>query len=155
MRGKRTPKRKIAPDEIYGDIRIAKFINYVMRKGKKDKAKNIVYKALEKAAGTLKIEPVEAFNKAVSSVRPEIEVRSRRVGGANYQIPVPVPKIRGEFLAMNWIIDAARSRKGKAMLEKLSEEIVNAYNQEGDAIKKKENIRKMAESNRAFAHFRW
>ena len=154
-RGGVISQRKIKPDEVYQDERMARFINYVMRKGKKHKAKRIVYVAIEQAAQELKEEPLVIFNKVLDTLRPEVEVRSRRVGGATYQIPVPVPQQRGDALAMRWLIDAARMRKGKPMVDKLAEEIINAYNEEGEAIKKRENVHKMAEANRAFAHFRW
>jgi small subunit ribosomal protein S7 len=150
-----TSKLKIAPDEKYSDLRIAKFVNYVMLDGKKDKAKKIVYDALDKAAKKVGAEPLAVFDKAINVVKPDLEVRSRRVGGATYQIPNPVPKTRGEFLAMTWIIQAARSRKGKGMVDKLADEIMNAFNEQGDAVKKRENTHRMAEANRAFAHFKW
>lgn len=154
-RGKPVTKRKPAPDAVYQDARVTKFINYVMLAGKKDTARRIVYDALKKAAEQLKEDSSVVLEKALLNVRPELEVRARRVGGANYQIPLPVPRPRGDFLAMKWIIGASRSRKGKDMAEKLAEELVNAYNETGEAVKKKENTHKMAEANRAFAHFRW
>ena len=148
-------RKKVMPDELYQDIRVSKFINYVMRDGKKDKAKKIVYGAIDKAAAASDLTPVEVFEKSLMSIRPEVEVRPRRVGGATYQIPVPVSKSRGESLAMRWMIDAADSRSGKPMVDKLAEEIMNALKNEGDAVKKRENTHKMAEANRAFAHFKW
>lgn len=154
-RGRKVQRKQISPDEVYGDVKVARFINYVMLDGKKDKAKKIVYTAFEKAGEKLGEEPLAIFNKVLATIKPEVEVRSRRVGGATYQIPVPVSQRRGEALAMRWIIDAARSRQGSPMAEKLAEELVNAYNGEGDAAKKRENVHKMAEANRAFAHFKW
>jgi small subunit ribosomal protein S7 len=154
-RGRQVSKPITKPDEVYKDVRVARFINYVMMDGKKDKAKKIVYMALETAGQKTGQNPLDIFNQVLTTVKPDVEVRSRRVGGANYQIPVPVPQRRGEALAMRWVIDAARGRKGKPMSEKLAEELVNAFNQEGDAVKKKDNVHKMAEANRAFAHFRW
>lgn len=149
-------KQQLNPDRAYNDLRIAKFINYVMEDGKKDLARRIVYESLENASERLKAENVSAmFARAVDNVRPSQEVRSRRVGGANYQVPMPVPKVRGEFLAMNWIIEAARGRSGKPMVDRLSNELVNAYQNEGEAVKRKEDTHRMAEANKAFAHFRW
>lgn len=148
-------RTKVTIDEVYQDERLARFINYVMDSGKKDKAKKIVYSALEAAAKKIGEEPLIVLNKVFAAVKPEVEVRPRRVGGATYQIPVPVPQRRADALAMRWVIEAARSRKGKPMADKLAEELVNAYNQEGDAVKKRENVHKMAEANRAFAHFKW
>lgn len=156
-RGKPKYKKQVtSPDRVHNDVKIAKFINYVMEDGKKDLARGIVYESLANASARLQQEDVSAmFGQIVENVRPAQEVRSRRVGGANYQVPMPVPKVRGEFLAMNWIIEAARGRSGKPMIKRLTTELVNAYNNEGDAITKKENTHKMAEANRAFAHFRW
>lgn len=154
-RSKLIRRKTLVPDERYQDIRITKFINYVMRDGKKDKAKTIVYGALDTAAAKVEMTPTEIFEKALLAIRPEVEVRPRRVGGATYQIPVPVSKSRGESMAMRWMIQAADERSGKPMVQKLAEELLNAINNEGDAIKKRENTHKMAEANRAFAHFKW
>lgn len=154
-RGRSIRKRTIQPDIVYGDMRLAKFINYVMLDGKKDKARKIVYGALDAAAEKAKVDQLELLEVSLKNVKPDVEVRPRRVGGATYQIPVPVTRGRGESLALGWIIDAARSRKGASMQQKLANELLNAYNGEGAAITKKENTHKMAESNRAFAHFRW
>lgn len=149
-------KQSTVPDHAYNDVKITRFVNYVMENGKKDLARQIVYESLTSASEKLQQEDVSAmFEQIVENVRPSQEVRSRRVGGANYQVPTPVPKVRGEFLAMNWIIDAARGRSGSPMVERLTSELVNAYNNGGDAVTKKENTHKMAEANRAFAHFRW
>ena len=155
MRGKQARKRIIVPDPVYGSPRVTRFINYIMLDGKKDKARKIVYTAIETASKKVEADPVEVFDKAINSVKPDVEVRSRRVGGATFQIPLPVPKGRSEALAMRWIIDAARSRSGKPMHERLAEELANAFAGEGSAVKKREDTHKMAEANRAFAHFKW
>lgn len=154
-RGRSISKRKTQPDPVYQDVRVARFINYVMVTGKKELARRIVYEALEHASEKLNVKPLDLFGRVLEVVRPEVEVRSRRVGGANYQIPVPVPMGRGDFLAMKWIIHASRGRAGKPMVSKLADELANAYRGEGDAVRKKETTHKMAEANRAFAHFRW
>lgn len=154
-RGGVKTRRKAIPDEVFKDERINRFISLIMQDGKRDLAKKIVYTAINKAAETLKEEPLAVFSKVVSTIRPEVEVRPRRVGGATYQIPLPVPQRRADALALRWIIEAARGRKGKPMVEKLTEELINAYNEQGDAVKKRDNVHKMAEANRAFAHFRW
>lgn len=153
MRGKRAPKRKILPDPKYKSVHIAKFINYIMRKGKKSLAQNIVYQTFDILKERTKQDPIEIFEQAVKNVSPALEVRSRRIGGANYQIPVPVRGDRKLALAYRWIIEAARSKKGKPMQEKLAAELLAAYNNEGAAIKKKQDMHRMAEANRAFAHF--
>lgn len=155
MRGKRASKRKVNKDPKYQSQAVELFINYVMLDGKKNVARDAVYGALESAAKTLKKDEMEVFDQALSNVKPVLEVRSRRVGGANYQIPVPVPEDRQVSLALRWIINSARSKNGKDFKHFLSEELVNAYKGEGDAVKKKEDTEKMAEANKAFAHFRW
>ncbi len=154
-RGKPATKRKRQPDKVYNDIRVARLINYVMLDGKKDKARQIVYRALDQAAKDLGMNQVEVLDKVIETLRPEVEVRPRRVGGATYQIPVPVTQDRGEALALRWLIEAARNTKGKAMQQSLAQEMISACHEEGVAFKKKENVIKMAEANRAFAHFRW
>jgi small subunit ribosomal protein S7 len=146
------PKRKILPDPKYKSEKIAKFINYVMREGKKTKAQKIVYQAFERIKEKLKKDPIEVFEKAIENSSPLVEVRPRRIGGANYQIPFPVPEHRRFFLASNWIIEAARNKKGKPMFEKLAEELINAYQNQGEAVKKKEDVHRMAEASKAFAH---
>jgi small subunit ribosomal protein S7 len=154
MRGLSKYKKKILePDEKYGSTTVAKFINYVMRKGKKGAAIKIVYSSLEAAAKELKKEPLDVFNAVITAVSPTIEVRSRRIGGANYQIPMEVKEPRKTSLAMRWIIQAAKSRQGAPMAEKLSREFVDAIGGTGAAIKKRTDTLKMAEANRAFAHF--
>lgn len=154
-RGRSIVKRKRQPDPIYHDERITRFINAVMLDGKKDKARKICYQALEKASVKVGLEPLAMFDEVIEKIRPEVEVRSRRVGGATYQIPVPVSRSRGEALAFRWLIEAARKTKGKSMSKSLMEEMVGVHNDQGEALKKRENIHKMAEANRAFAHFRW
>jgi len=152
MRGK-TPKRKITPDPKYSNAIVAKFINYVMRRGKKSIAQQIVYDSFEEIAKTTKKDPIEIFDTAFRNVAPEVEVRSRRVGGANYQIPTPVSPERKQALAFRWLLTAARSRKGAPISRRLADELIAAYNREGAAIKKREDTYRMAEANRAFAHF--
>jgi small subunit ribosomal protein S7 len=153
MRGKRAPKRQITPDPRYNSATIAKFINYVMVCGKKNTAQSIVYGAFDIIAEKTKKDPVEVFELAMKNVGPNLEVKGRRVGGANYQVPIQVKADRRMILASRWIIESARSRKGRPMAEKLAQELMEASNKEGVAMKKRENIQKMAEANRAFAHF--
>ncbi len=154
MRGKQAPVRKIKPDEIYNSELVSKFINYVMQDGKKTTAQKIVYTAIKELQDKTKTKGVEAFEKAIDNVKPKIEVRSRRVGGANFQVPVPVSDSRQTALAMKWIIEGAKStRKTTPLYVNMAQELVNAYNKEGSAIKKKEDVHKMADANRAFAQF--
>jgi len=153
MRGKPAPKRNIESDSKYNDKNIAKFINYVMEEGKKSIAENIVYKAFEIIKEKTKQDPRHIFSKAIKKVSPLVEVRGKRVGGANYQVPFQVRGERRYFLGCNWIIKAAHDRKGRSMAEKLAIEILDASNGEGSAFKKKEAVHKMAEANKAFAHF--
>lgn len=153
MRGKRAPKRNINPDWKFQSPVIAKLINQVMHGGKKSTAEKIVYGALDIISEKTKKDPLEVFDTALRNVSPTVEVKSRRIGGANYQIPVEVVGNRKLALAFRWIIEAARKKKGKAMKEKLAFELMGAASNEGDAIKKKEDVHRMAEANRAFAHF--
>lgn len=153
MRHKKAPKRQILPDIKYNNLRIAKFINYIMKNGKKSVAQKVVYRALDLASEKSKKKPLEIFEEAIKNVTPTLEVRSRRIGGANYQIPYPVRTERKFALASRWLIGAAKSRKGKPMAEKLAEEIFAAAKGEGAAVKKKTDVQRMAEANRAFAHF--
>lgn len=146
-------KQPILADERFSNPVVTKFINYIMENGKKTVATKIVYDALDNASAALNIEQAEVFNQALKNVAPIVEVKSKRIGGANYQVPTEVNAERKNTLAMRWIITAARSSKGKPMAEKLSIELVNAYKGEGAAIKKKEDTHKMAEANKAFAHF--
>lgn len=156
MRRKLKAKPKIEPDYAYDSEKVSKFINYCMEAGKKSTARKIVYNSFEIIKEKTKNpNPLEVFEVALKNTGPTMEVRSRRVGGANYQIPREVRPERRQYLSMKWIIDAARAKKGKAMAEKLAEEIISASNNEGDAIKKRENTHKMAEANKAFAHFAW
>ncbi len=143
----------IQPDPLYNSILVAKFINKVMRRGKKTLARKIVYKAFEIAKKQTKKEPLELLEKAIQNAGPLLEVRPMRVGGATYQVPREVPPERRITLAMRWIIEAAKNKKGKPMTEKLAQELILAANQEGDAVKKKITVHKMAEANKAFAHF--
>jgi len=148
-------KRKPKPDHFYNSTLISKFINTVLKMGKKSLAEKIVYGTMEQVKQKSKEDPLKTFEKAVENVRPLLETKSRRVGGATYQVPVEVPLIRSSSLAVRWLITYARGRAGKSMVEKLSAEILDAANSKGGAVKKKEDIHKMAESNRAFAHYRW
>ena len=155
MRRRRAPKRKIDPDPRYGDLLIAKFINIVMECGKKSTAERIVYDALDIVKEKTSKEPLEVFRAALDNVRPLLETKSRRVGGATYQVPVSVSEDRGYSLALRWIRSYSRDRKGKPMHEKLAQEIIDGFNKTGPSVKKREDMHKMAEANRAFAHYRW
>ena len=152
---KKISKRVISPDIVYSNVDVAKFVNYVMRKGKKGVARKIVYQAFDIIKQKTKKEPVEVFNLAIENASPLLEVKPKRVGGATYQVPREVKGDRRVTLAMRWIIDAAKGKKGKPMKEKLADELIEASNNTGTAVKKKENTHKMAEANRAFAHFAW
>lgn len=156
MRRKVTNRNIVTADIKFGSDKISKFINYVMERGKKNVARKIVYGAFDVIKESQKVEnPVEVFEGALRNTGPLMEVRSRRVGGANYQVPREVRPERKNFLAMKWIIEVARAKKGKPMHEKLAEEIILAFKNEGEAVKKRENTHKMAEANKAFAHFAW
>ncbi len=156
MRRKLKSKPKIKPDYVYDSEKVEKFINYTMQGGKKNTARRVVYDSLEIIKEQTKNpNPLEIFETALKNTGPTMEVRSRRVGGANYQVPREVRPERRQFLSMKWIIDAARSKKGKPMAAKLAEEIIAASNNEGEAVRKRENTHKMAEANKAFAHFAW
>ena len=155
MRGKRAKIRKEKVDRKYGSSLIERIITKVMQDGKKVLAENTVYYATENGAKKVNVDVEEFVNKAVDNVRPALELRARRVGGANYQVPIPVTPIRQETLAVRWIVEYARGKSGKAFKEILMEELLNAYNGEGEAVKKKSDVERMAEANRAFAHFRW
>ncbi len=155
MRGKQAKKRKLEPDLKYKSPLVSRIINSVMLHGKKDLAKRIVYTAIEDAAAKVKMDPMDFLNSAINNVKPEMEVKARRVGGANYQVPIPVNPIRQETLAVRWIVNIARSKSGSPMSQRLTRELLDAYKKEGDAIKKKEDMHRMAEANKAFAHFRW
>ncbi len=153
MRGKQAKRRDIKPDAKYGSVVLARFINCVMLNGKKTVAQDIVYTALDKMSETLKKEPVKAFEEVIRTVAPQVEVRSRRVGGANYQVPMPVRGDRQYALAFRWIIGAARARKGQPMANKLAQVLIDTLNGVGDAIRKRDDVHRMAEANKAFAHF--
>lgn len=148
-------KRKPQPDHFYNSTLISIFVNIILKKGKKNTAQKIVYTAMERVKQKAKEDPLKMFEKAVENVRPVLETKSRRVGGATYQVPIEVSLNRSTSLAVRWLIRYARDRAGKSMEEKLSAEIIDAMNNRGGAVKKKEDIHKMAESNRAFAHYRW
>lgn len=148
-------KRKPKPDHFYNSTLISIFVNTILKKGKKNTAQKIVYTAMERVKQKAKEDPLKMFEKAVENVRPVLETKSRRVGGATYQVPIEVSLNRSTSLAVRWLIRYARDRAGKSMEEKLSAEITDAVNNRGGAVKKKEDIHKMAESNRAFAHYRW
>lgn len=148
-------KRKPRPDHFYSSTLISRFINTVLKKGKKSLAEKIVYSAMDQVKEKSKEDPLKVFEKAVENVRPVLETKSRRVGGATYQVPIEVALNRSTSLAVRWLIRYARDRAGKSMEEKLSAEIIDAVSHRGGAVKKKEDIHKMAESNRAFAHYRW
>ena len=156
MRRKIKNKKELAPDPLYNSPKVTKLVNYVMESGKKEAARKIVYGAFRVIKEKQKVEnPVEIFDAALKNTSPLMEVRSRRVGGANYQVPVEVRPDRRVMLSFRWLINAARGKKGKAMHLKLAEEIIAASKNEGDAVKKRENVHKMAEANKAFAHFAW
>ncbi len=154
-RRKKKEKRIIPPDSIYNNVQVSKLINQIMRRGKKTIARKIVYKAFEIIKEKTKKEPLDVFEKAIENASPLLEVKSKRVGGATYQVPREVKGDRRITLAMRWIINAAKARKGKPMKEKLAEELIEASENRGPAIKKKEDTHRMAEANRAFAHFAW
>jgi small subunit ribosomal protein S7 len=148
-------QRTILPDPKFGDEMVAKFINVVMKSGKKSVAERIVYGALDRIAEKTKSEALDVFGKAIDNVRPVVEVKSRRVGGSTYQVPVEVRPVRRNALAMRWLVDAARKRGEKSMGLRLAGEILDAYENKGTAIKKREDVHRMAEANKAFSHFRW
>ena len=154
-RKKSAPKKLNVVDPKYKSVIIPKLINSLMYDGKKTIAEKIIYDAIEKIKSKSKDEPLNVFNDAINNIRPTVEVRSRRVGGATYQVPVEVKSKRSQALALRWLVDASRKRKDKKMSDKIFNEIYDAYQNKGSAIKKKEDTHKMAESNKAFAHFRW
>ena len=154
-RKRKAPKKLAVIDPKYKSTIIPKLINSIMYDGKKTIAEKIIYDAIETIKGKSKDEPLNVFNDAINNIRPTVEVRSRRVGGATYQVPVEVKSKRSQALALRWLVDASRKRKDKKMSDKIFNEIYDAYQNRGSAIKKKEDTHKMAESNKAFAHFRW
>ena len=154
MRRRRPERRQILPDPVYNDKLVAKFVNYVMNCGKKGVAEKIFYGAMTQIKERTKTDGLVIFEKAIENASPAVEVKSRRIGGATYQVPIEVPRGRRFYLASQWIINAAISRSGKPMSEKLAAELISAANGEGGAIKKKDDTHRMAEANKAFAHFR-
>ena len=154
-RKRKAPKKILVIDPKYKSTIIPKLINSIMYDGKKTIAEKIVYEAIDKIKSKSKEEPLTVFNEAINNIRPTVEVRSRRVGGATYQVPVEVKANRSQALALRWLINASRKRKDKKMSDKIFNEIFDAYQNKGSAIKKKEDTHRMAESNKAFAHFRW
>ena len=154
-RRREVPKREVLPDPKFGSIQITKFVNMIMVSGKKSTAEIIMYKALDRISEKGTGEPMDVLDKALENVAPMVEVKSRRVGGATYQVPVEVRTSRRQTLAMRWLIDAARKRGEKSMQLKLAGELMDAFESRGNAVKKREDTHRMAEANKAFAHFRW
>ncbi len=155
MRRRRPEKREILPDPVYGDLIVAKFINNLMKKGKKSLAEKIFYQSIEKIKKQGKVDDgIELFKKALDNVAPMLEVKSKRIGGATYQVPIEISEGRRMALAMRWIISYSKSRKGQTMADRLAAELLAASNNDGSAVKKKEETHRMAEANKAFSHFR-
>ena len=154
-RKRKAPVRKVYPDPKFRSELVSKFINCIMYDGKRSTAERILYGALDKIKETNKLDPIKTFNDAIGNVKPNVECRSRRVGGATYQVPVEVKSKRAQALAIRWLVDASRKRKDKHMSDKIFNELYDAYEKKGSAVKKREDVHKMAESNKAFAHFRW
>jgi small subunit ribosomal protein S7 len=155
MRKRRAEKRKIIPDPKYKDVVVTKFINCLMLDGKKNTARRIMYGAMEQIAEKTKQEPIEIFRQALANVAPQTEVRSRRVGGATYQVPVPVRETRKQTLAIRWLKNNALARRDHTMAQRLAAELIAASKGEGNSVKKRDDVHRMAEANKAFAHFRW
>jgi small subunit ribosomal protein S7 len=154
-RRRQADKREVLPDAKFGDVTLAKFMNVMMVDGKKSVAEGTVYQALDRIAQRTRTEPLRVFHDALNNVRPYVEVRSRRVGGATYQVPVEVRPERSQALAIRWLITASRGRSERTMMERLSNELMDAAQQRGTAIKKREDTHRMAEANKAFSHYRW
>ena len=154
MRRRRPERREILPDPMYHDLAAAKFVNYIMGRGKKGVAEKIFYGAMEIISKRTKSDGLKIFQKAIENASPAVEVKSKRIGGATYQVPIEVPKNRRFYLASQWIINSAKGRSGKPMADALASELISAANEEGGAIKKKDDTHRMAEANKAFAHFR-
>ena len=154
-RKSRAPKRIFYPEAKYQSLVLSKFINFIMYDGKKTTAEKIIYEVLDKIKEKTKEDPIKVFNDAVNNIRPNLEVRSRRVGGATYQVPVEVKTSRSQTLALRWLLDASRKRKNKTMSDRIFNELMDASQKKGAAIKKREDTHRMAESNKAFAHYRW
>jgi len=155
MRRRKAPVRPVLPDPVYGSKVLTKFINAVMLDGKKSVAQKVMYSALERIESKTGEKGIEVFNKAMDNVKPVMEVKSRRVGGATYQVPIEVRPARQQSLGIRWIVEAARKRNERTMMERLSNELMDAATEKGSAFKKKEDTYKMAEANKAFAHYRW
>ena len=155
MRRRRAPERPVLPDPVYGSKVLTKFINAVMLDGKKSTAQKVVYSALERIESKTGEKAIEVFNKAMENIKPVTEVKSRRVGGATYQVPIEVRPVRQQSLGIRWIVEAARKRNERTMMERLSNELMDAATEKGSAFKKKEDTYRMAEANKAFAHYRW
>ena len=148
-------KREVLPDHKFKDLILTKFMNRIMQDGKKSVSERIVYGAFDIVYNKTNKKPIDFFHEALDNVKPTLEVRSRRVGGATYQVPMEVRPIRAQTLAMNWIVTSAKRRNEKTMKERIANELIDAFNNKGNAVKKREDVHKMAESNRAFSHFRW
>jgi small subunit ribosomal protein S7 len=155
MRRRKAPVRPVLPDPVHGSKVLTKFINAIMLGGKKSTAQKVMYSALERIESKSGEKGIEVFNKAMDNVKPVMEVKSRRVGGATYQVPIEVRPVRQQSLGIRWIVDAARKRNERTMMERLSNELMDAATEKGSAFKKKEDTYKMAEANKAFAHYRW
>jgi small subunit ribosomal protein S7 len=154
-RRREVPKRKVLPDPLYHDVIVTKFMNNVMVAGKKSTAERIVYGAFDVIRERTREEPLKIFHRALENVEPSVEVKSRRVGGATYQVPIEVPNNRRQALAMRWLISFARKRAGKSMQDKLANELIEAAHNRGNAVKKRDDVHRMAEANKAFSHYRW
>ncbi|MFC1809536.1 30S ribosomal protein S7 [Candidatus Omnitrophota bacterium] len=155
MRRRRAPKRKILQDPKYKNLLVSKFMNIIMIKGKKSVSEKIIYGAFDILKERTKKDSLEVFKQAIENARPLLETKSRRVGGATYQVPIEVNPARGQTLALRWIRDLCRGKRGKPMQEKLADELLDCYNKTGTTIKKREDVHRMAEANRAFSHYRW
>jgi small subunit ribosomal protein S7 len=155
MRRRSAPKREILPDPKFGDTVIAKFVNILMLHGKKSVAEKIVYDALDTIEAKGNAEPIEVFKQALDNVGPQVEIKSRRVGGSTYQVPMEVRSSRAQALAFKWILSNSRKRNEKTQKQRLANELIDAFENKGNSVKKKEEVHKMAEANRAFAHYRW
>ncbi len=154
-RRREAAKKRLDPDPIYSDMDVANFINKVMKVGKKGTAEKIVYGALDIIQEKMQENPLKVFKQALTNVKPLVQVKSRRIGGATYQVPVEVDARRGQSISMRWVMESSKNRKGRSMREKLAQELMEAYKKEGAAVKKREDAHRMAEANKAFAHYRW
>lgn len=149
------PKREVTPDPKHGDKVVGRFINIIMKDGKKSTAEKVIYGAFDMIESKMRSDPLAMFRRSLENIRPRVEVKSRRVGGATYQVPIEIRPERASSLAMRWLADYSRKRPGKSMSEKLANEIIDAANERGEAVKKREDTHRMAEANKAFAHYRW